>query len=89
LFSGTRGSASTALAGSREGTGGISTRPAPSRPRADRPLVRRDLERELGLPENAPEAVPGDPPDQGTEPAEPEGTDGVDGVAAASPQVSQ
>ena len=31
-----------ALAGSRYGTGGISTSPAPSRPRADRPLVRRD-----------------------------------------------
>jgi hypothetical protein len=33
---------STALDGSRYGTGGISTSPAPSRPRADRPLVRRD-----------------------------------------------
>jgi hypothetical protein len=54
-FSGTRGSASTALAGSREGTGGISTRPAPRRPRADRPEVRRDLERELRLPESGPE----------------------------------
>src|SRR5260370_16827097 len=42
LFSGTCGSASTALAGSRYGTGGISTRPAPSWPRADLPLVRRE-----------------------------------------------
>ena len=42
MFSGTCGSASTALAGSRYGTGGISTRPAPSRPRADLPLARRE-----------------------------------------------
>src|SRR2546429_274030 len=31
-----------ALAGSRYGTGGISTSPAPSPPRADRPPVRRE-----------------------------------------------
>jgi hypothetical protein len=86
LLSGTRGSASTALAGSRDGTGGISTRPAPRRPRADRPEVRRDLERELRLPESGPD-VPDDP-DQ-ADPAVPEEGTAAEGAAAASPQVSQ
>ena len=40
-----------------------------SRPRADWPVVRRDRDRELWLPENGDEAVP----------AEPEGADGADG----------
>jgi hypothetical protein len=63
LFSGTRGSASTALDGSRYGTGGISTRPAPSLPRDDRLVPRprdRDREREPRLPAAEDEA-PADP----------------------------
>src|ERR1700745_870260 len=77
LFSGTCGLARTALAGSRYGTGGISTSPAPSRPRADRPLVRRDRERELRPDDVAPEVAR-------EEPGAAEGAE-----AAASPQVSQ
>jgi hypothetical protein len=41
-LSGTRGSASTAAAGLTSGTGGTSTRPAPSRPRDARPLPGRE-----------------------------------------------
>src|SRR5271166_1358389 len=51
-FSGTRGSASTAASGSRYGTGGTSTSPAPSLPREDRPLPARvpRLPRRLPVP---------------------------------------
>src|SRR5487761_773427 len=41
-LSGTLGSVSTAVAGSSAGTGGTSTRPAPSLPRDDRPLPGRE-----------------------------------------------
>jgi hypothetical protein len=96
LFSGTCGSASTALAGSRYGTGGISSSPAPSLPRADLPLRPLALEREPRLPE-AEESWPEDkgPEDTGPEAAGPEeagpeeaGATGAAG-AAASPQVVQ
>jgi hypothetical protein len=69
----------------------MSTRPAPSRPRADRPLVRLDplnRERELPPAETGPEA-PNHPADGA------EGADGPDGAellatgAGAMPQVSQ
>jgi hypothetical protein len=55
LFSGTRGSARTADAGSRAGTDGTSTSPAPSLPLDSRLLP----ERELRLPGRLP--VPTDP----------------------------
>jgi hypothetical protein len=42
LFSGTRGSARIAVAGSRAGTGGTATSPAPSLPREDRALPGRE-----------------------------------------------
>jgi hypothetical protein len=69
LFSGTRGSASTALDGSRYGTGGISTSPAPSLPRDDRLTPRdRDREREPRLAETA--EVAAGPEAEGAEGAE-------------------
>src|SRR4029077_15235850 len=85
-----------ALAGSRYGTGGISTSPAPSRPRADRPLVRRDplvprvpMVRRLPAVPDPAEADPAeaDPPD-----ADPPGADAPDAApagAAARPQTLQ
>jgi hypothetical protein len=63
LLSGTRGSARIAVVGSRAGTGGTSTSPAPSAPREDRPLPPR----EPRLPRLLPEPVP-EPVDQGTDP---------------------
>jgi hypothetical protein len=86
-----------ALAGSRYGTGGISTSPAPSLPRADRPLVRRDplvprvpaVRRLPAVPDPAvpeppdPEPADPDPPD-----ADPRDADPPDG-AAARPQTLQ
>jgi len=74
---------STALDGSRYGTGGISTSPAPSRPRADRLLPRPDLEREL-WPDDAEDP---DGPDHGADEDE-DDTDAGAG-AGAIPQVSQ
>jgi hypothetical protein len=62
----------------------MSTSPAPSRPRADRLLARRDPERRLVLDRD---------PTELTDEAEVEGTDGADGTAAAgaaaSPQTAQ
>ena len=75
----------------------MSTRPAPSRPRADRPLVRRDPldlepERELPLAEADPDhaadlAEPADGP-EGPE-GELGGTKAPTAAAGAMPQVSQ
>src|SRR6185437_11338828 len=84
-FSGTRGSASTALAGSRAGTGGMSTRPAPRRPRADRLLVRLDplvpeVRRLPAVPDPDPDPAADD--DDGLGPEGPEGPDGPDGPEA-------
>jgi hypothetical protein len=82
-----------ALAGSRYGTGGISTSPAPSRPRADRPLVRRDplvprvpvVRRLPAVPDPAvPEPPDPDPPDACPPDACP-----PDAGAAARPQTLQ
>src|SRR6185437_4978709 len=87
-LSGTCGSARMALAGSRYGTGGISTSPAPSRPRAERPLVRRDplvprVPVVWRLPAVPDPAVPGPPdPADPPDPAEAAG-------AAARPQTLQ
>ena len=75
---GTCGLARTALAGSRYGTGGISTSPAPSQPGAER-LLPRPLLRDLERPDVAPEVGWVDPDD----------ADGPEGTDAASPQVSQ
>jgi hypothetical protein len=80
-----------ALAGSRYGTGGISTSPAPSRPRADRPLVRRDpLVPRVPVVRRLPAVPDPDVPD----PADPPDADPADGVwacagAAARPQTLQ
>ena len=84
LFSGTCGSASTALAGSRYGTGGISTSPAPAG-RADLPLVRREPTPAEVRPLAArpePEPAPAIAADAAT-------TAGAGAVAAASPQTVQ
>jgi hypothetical protein len=83
-----------ALAGSRYGTGGISTSPAPSRPRADRPLVRRDplvprvpvVWRLPAVPDPPDPAVPG-PPDADPDGPDPLGTEAAG--AAARPQTLQ
>jgi hypothetical protein len=56
-LSGTRGSARIAVVGSRAGTGGTSTSPAPSAPREDRPLPDREPRVPRLLPEPEP-AVP-------------------------------
>jgi hypothetical protein len=64
-LSGTRGSARIAVVGSRAGTGGTSTSPAPSAPREDRPLPAREPRVPRLLPE--PVAVP-EPADQGADP---------------------
>ena len=53
------------MAGSRAGTGGTSTSPAPSAPREDRPLPAREPRVPRLLPE--PVAVP-EPADQGADP---------------------
>jgi hypothetical protein len=75
-----------ALAGSRYGTGGISTSPAPSRPRADRPLVRRDpLVPRVPLVWRLPAAP--DPPDADPDEPDPVGTEAAG--AAARPQTLQ
>jgi hypothetical protein len=62
----------------------MSTSPAPSRPRAERLLVRRDPDRLLVLDRD---------PTELTDEAEVEGTDGAEGTAAAgaaaSPQTVQ
>src|SRR5580693_2327628 len=63
LLSGTRGSARIAVAGSRAGTGGTSTSPAPSAPREDRPLPPR----EPRVPRLLPDPVPV-PADQDADP---------------------
>ena len=69
---------STALDGSRYGTGGISTSPAPSRPRDDRPLPRLDLDLERELwPEDAEDP---DGPDHGADADEPDGPDHPEGA---------
>ena len=60
LLSGTRGSARIAVVGSRAGTGGTSTSPAPSAPREDRPLPPREPRVPRLLPEPVPEPVPAD-----------------------------
>jgi hypothetical protein len=85
---------STALDGSRDGTGGISTRPAPSLPRDDRALPRRDLDRVLRPAEPEEPDQPEVP--EGWEPlTDPEGPEGPEpeaggaAGAAASPQVLQ
>src|ERR1700722_10614211 len=57
-LSATRGSARIADAGSRAGTGGTSTSPAPSAPREDRPLLPREPRVARLLP--APVLVPAD-----------------------------
>jgi hypothetical protein len=83
-----------ALAGSRYGTGGISTSPAPSRPRAERPLARRDplvprvpaVWRLPAVPDPPDPAVPG-PPDADPDGPDPVGTEAAG--AAARPQTLQ
>ena len=80
---------STALDGSRYGTGGISTSPAPSRPRDDRPLPRLDLDLERELwPEDAEDPDGPDHPEDGADP-DPEPGARAAAVAADIPQVSQ
>jgi hypothetical protein len=91
-FSGTCGFASTAVDGSRYGTGGISTSPAPSLPREDRPLDRREPRRDP-LRVEPPDVVLGEL----AEPPEVDGAEGADGAdeegtatgAAARPQTVQ
>jgi hypothetical protein len=57
----------------------------PSRPRADRPLPRRDLERELW----PADAENRDDPDDGADADEPKDAGPLAGTAGAIPQVSQ
>jgi hypothetical protein len=92
LFSGTCGSDSTALVGSRYGTRGISSRPAPSLPRAARLVPCREREVRPPVPEVPPLllAVGWDPEEvdaagAGTAPATGTATAG----AGAIPQVLQ
>jgi hypothetical protein len=71
LFSGTRGSARTAEAGSSAGTGGTSTRPAPSLPRDSRLLPARELRLPGRLPvPTEPEYEADDSADDAAEPAD-------------------
>src|SRR5215472_11586891 len=92
LPSATTGLASTAAAGSRAGTGGISTSPAPRCPRADRLLparMRRLPVRPLPVrPLEDPEPAPPDgaepAPPTGAEPGRAGGTGGRPGTEAVS-----
>ncbi|GAA2420816.1 hypothetical protein GCM10010421_02700 [Streptomyces glaucus] len=53
--SGTRGSRSTIARGSGRGTGGTSTRPAPSRPRPEEPVAEPELRTDTERPADRPD----------------------------------
>src|SRR5580693_4226183 len=93
LFSGTCGSESTALAGSRYGTGGISSSPAPSLPLETRPLLCRERVVRPPVPDARLLLAVGWEPegaDAGPDAEDPAaGTAGAAGAAGAIPHVLQ